>query len=131
MHSRASTCCFQEAAFNLVLLSSQPVLLTDYHADATGKTLSIAALAQQLAAASNILLAESNCSFDTNTATWLPRFYALVPSQASHLLAYRCATVMCVGHLASCAGVRCKPGCAWAPYRHCQMQCVQFLQIHC
>jgi hypothetical protein len=82
----------QEDAFNIALIAAAPVLLTDSGPSSQEVSLpTIASLAQQLAAQGDVLLAESSWRLSEAAATWLPAFYALVPVQGAHLLAYRCA----------------------------------------
>ena len=48
------------------------------------------ALAHELSAAGDVLLAEASWCFAQRAASWLPVHYAVVPVQAAHLLLYRC-----------------------------------------
>jgi hypothetical protein len=87
----------QAGAFNLALLASQPFFL---HGEAAFQhneghaTTSLGAVAQQLSARGETLLAESCWSFVHGHCSWLQQFYALVPVHSSGLLLYRCLYIL-------------------------------------
>lgn len=102
----------QEAHFNLALLSASPLLLISqpsssepHNATNDAGMLTIEAVAHELAAAGDILVAEACWSFAQRCASWLPVHYAVVPMQPSHLLLYRCDhSHLCLHIYICCSG---------------------------
>jgi hypothetical protein len=83
--------CVQGASLNLALLASLPLLLSDADActNPAAPCTTISALALQLSATDDVLLAESVLDLSSGLCSWLPQHYVLVPAHTTGFLVFR------------------------------------------